>query len=138
MSIVLDSSVALAFLFQEEPTDAVNHVWEHVNVSGAWVPGLWKLEVANVLELKMRRGSFDADFRDACLSDLALLPIQIDLDGEAHAWGKTLQIANRHLLTLYDACYLELALRRGLPLASLDKELVRAARAEGVTVWPLD
>jgi predicted nucleic acid-binding protein len=138
LSIVIDSSVALAFLFQEEPTQGINQIWEQVGVSGAWVPGLWKLEVANVLELKMRRGSYNAAFRDGCLEDLALLPIQIDLEGDTHAWGKTLQIANRHALTLYDACYLELALRRNLPLASLDQDLVKAARSEGVAVLPKD
>ena len=82
----------------------------------------------------MRRRRHDATFRDATLSDLALLPIRLDLETDRQAWGATLQVAGRHRLTLYDAAYLELALRRGLPLATLDGELRSAAQAEGVVV----
>jgi predicted nucleic acid-binding protein len=102
--------------------------------NGAWVPGLWKLEVANILEMGARRGRHDTAFRNSTLADLALLPISIDAETDRQAWGATLQLAERHRLTLYDAAYLELALRRGLPLASLDSELRGAAKAEGVVL----
>jgi predicted nucleic acid-binding protein len=59
-----------------------------------------------------------------------LLPIQVDSETDKQAWGATLRLAERHQLTLYDAAYLELALRRSLPLAALDEDLRRAARAE--------
>ena len=98
------------------------------------MPGLWKLEVANILEMGARRGRHDAAFRNSTLADLALLPISVDTETDRQAWGATLQLSERHGLTLYDAAYLELALRRGLPLASLDAELRRAAQAEGVVV----
>lgn len=71
---------------------------------------------------------------NATLTDLALLPISLDLKTDCQAWGATLQVAENHRLTLYDAAYLELALRRGLPLATLDGELRSAAKAEGVVV----
>ncbi|HLI61932.1 MAG TPA: type II toxin-antitoxin system VapC family toxin, partial [Terriglobales bacterium] len=123
MSLVLDSSVTLAWVYSEETSPAVSRVLQLVNSDGAWVPSLWRLEVANILEMGVRRGRHDAAFRDATLADLALLPISTDQDTAAHAWGATLRLAARHGLTLYDAAYLELAKRRGLPLATLDGEL---------------
>ncbi len=111
-----------------------DRVFRQLNEDGAWVPGLWKLEVANILEMGIRRRRHDAAFRDATLADLALLPISLDPETDRQAWGATLELAERRRLTLYDAAYLELALRRALPLATLDKELRKAARAEGVVV----
>jgi predicted nucleic acid-binding protein len=134
MSLVLESSVALAWVYGDDTTAAVEHVFDLVGGSGAWVPGLWRLEVANILEMGVRRGRHDADFRDSTLADLALLPIHVDPETDGQAWGATARLAERHRLTLYDAAYLELALRRGLPLASLDQELRAAAEAEKVEV----
>jgi predicted nucleic acid-binding protein len=79
--------------------------------------------VANILEIGGRRGRTDAAFRDAALVDLALLPISLDPETDRQAWGPTIRLAARHRLTLYDAAYLELAKRRALPLATLDREL---------------
>jgi predicted nucleic acid-binding protein len=134
VSLVLDSSVALAWVYREERNDAIAAVFEQVTETGAWVPSLWRLEVANVLEMGVRRGRIDAAFRDATLADFELLPIQSDSETERHAWRSTLRLAERHRLTVYDAAYLELALRRGLPLASLDRELRAAAGAENVAL----
>ena len=134
MSMVLDSSATLAWVYSDETTKPIRHVFNLVGENGAWVPGLWKLEVANILEMGVRRGRHAAAFRDSTLADLALLPIRVDTETDRQAWGPTLQLSERHRLTLYDAAYLELALRRGLPLASLDAELRHAAQAEGVVV----
>jgi predicted nucleic acid-binding protein len=134
MSIVIDSSATLAWVYADEITEPIRDVFNLVSENGAWVSGLWKLEVANILEMGVRRGRHDAAFRGSTLADLALLPISVDAETDRQAWGATLQLSERHRLTLYDAAYLELALRRGLPLASLDAELRGAAQAEGVTV----
>jgi predicted nucleic acid-binding protein len=134
MSRVLDSSATLAWVYSDEITEPIRQDFNLVGENGAWVPALWKLEVANVLEMGARRGRHDAAFRDSTLADLALLPISVDTETDRQAWGATLQLSERHRLTLYDAAYLELALRRGLPLASLDADLRRAAQAEGVIV----
>lgn len=134
MSLVLDSSVTLAWVYADEVTEPVRTVMDHVGEEGAWVPGLWRQEVANVLETGVRRGRHDAAFRDACLADLAVLPISVDPETDRQAWGESLRLAEVHRLTLYDAAYLELAIRRGYPLASLDKELCSAAKAEGLAV----
>jgi predicted nucleic acid-binding protein len=132
MSFVLDSSVTMAWAYAEETSPAVHEVFERLAQYGAWVPSLWRLEVANVLEMSVRRGRRDAAFRDATLEDLTLLPIAVDRETDRHAWDATLHLATRHRLTTYDAAYLELAQRRGIPLATLDSELRSAAGAEKV------
>jgi predicted nucleic acid-binding protein len=137
MSLVLDSSVTLAWIYSQETSPAVSRVLQLVSRDGAWVPSLWRLEVANVLEMGVRRRRHDAAFRDTTLADLALLPIALDQDTAAHAWGATLRLAERHGLTLYDATYLELAKRQGLPLATLDAELRTAAKGESVPLLGL-
>jgi predicted nucleic acid-binding protein len=81
---------------------------------GAVVPTLWRLEIANSLTVAMRRGRIDANLRRAALADLALLDITTDEDTDAHAWGETMNMADRFQLTLYDTAYLELAQRRPL------------------------
>jgi len=128
VSLVLDSSAALAWIYADETPEAVRQVFEMVVENGALVPSLWRLEVANSLTVAVRRGRIGAEFRNAALADLALLDIATD----AHSWTTTLHLADRFRLTLYDAAYLELVHRRSLPLASLDKELRDAGRAPGV------
>ncbi len=92
----------------DERSDAIAQVFDQVTSMGVWAPSLWRLEVAHVLEMSLRRGRVDAAFRDATLADLEFLPIQTDADTEKHAWQATLRLAERHRLTLYDAAYLEL------------------------------
>ncbi len=132
MSLVLDTSATLAWVYVDETSSSIRMVFDQVTESGAWVPALWRLEIANVLEMGVRRNRHDAGFRDATLSDLSLLPIYLDPDTDKHAWGATVHLAEQHRLTVYDAAYLELALRRGLPLATLDRELRAAAKSEKV------
>jgi predicted nucleic acid-binding protein len=132
MSLVLDSSVTLAWVYADETTEAVTEVFELLSQGSGWVTGLWRLEVANVLEMDVRRHRHNAEFRDKTLADLALLPVHVDPETDRQAWGATARLAARRDLTLYDAAYLELALRRGLPLATLDRDLRAAAKAERV------
>jgi predicted nucleic acid-binding protein len=82
--------------------------------------------------MSVRRGRHDASFRDAALADLTVLPVSIDAETDRQAWGTTVRLAAQHRLTVYDAAYLELAQRRGVPLATLDTELRNAASAEGL------
>jgi predicted nucleic acid-binding protein len=127
--LVLDSSAALAWIYAEETTDAVRRVFEIVAERGAFVPALWRLEVANGLTVGVRRGRIDAEFRNAALADLALLDITTDPHTDDYSWTTALHLADRFGLTLYDAAYLELAHRRSVPLATLDEELRAAGRA---------
>ena len=100
------------------------------------MPGLWRLEVANALLMAARRGRLGRLDVEQRLALLAALPIAIDTDTDRHAWSDTLLLARAERLTLYDAAYLELAIRRNAELATLDRELRRAARRIGVTVVP--
>jgi len=134
VSLVLDSSVTLAWVYGDETTPAIRQVFEDIAEHGAVVPGLWWLEVANSLTVAVRRKRIDADFRRAALNDLALLDITTDQQTASQAWSETLNLADLHRLTIYDAAYLELARRRGLPLATLDQELRDAAAALSVTL----
>jgi predicted nucleic acid-binding protein len=138
MSLVLDCSATLAWVYGDETTPAIRAVFDAVVRRGALVPALWRLEVANVLEMGVRRGRHDADFRDATLADLALLPIRLDPETDRHAWNATARLATRHGLTLYDAAYLELARRADVPLATLDNDLRTAAAAEGLPLLGKD
>lgn len=132
MSCVLDSSVTLAWVLADETTDAIRQLFDRIAEDGASVPGLWRLEVANSLTMAARRGRIDLSFRDEALADLDMLGIEIDGQTDAHAWGSTLRIADRFRLTVYDAAYLELAVRLSLPLATLDQALRNAAIRVGV------
>ena len=134
MSLVLDSSATLAWTYPDEITPAVEEVFERVADSHAVVPALWRLEVANALQMGVRRKRLAAAERDATLVDLATLDIRTDPETDAYAWSSTIRLAERFGLTVYDACYLELAQRHALPLASLDQELREAANACGVAL----
>jgi predicted nucleic acid-binding protein len=134
VSLVLDSSATLAWIYSDETTDPIRRLFETVADNGAIVPALWRLEIANSLTVAVRRGRIDANFRRAALSDLALLDITIDAETDAHAWGETLDVADSFQLTVYDVAYLELAKRRTLPLATLDNELAAAGKVLGLRI----
>src|ERR1017187_1341997 len=138
VSLILDSSATLAWIYGDETTAAIRGVFEAIADSGAVVPALWRLEVANSLTMAVRRRRIDPDFRRAALADLALLDIATDQQTDSYAWTDTLNLADHFRLTVYDAAYLELARRRALPLATLNQELRTAAMAIGVTVLGAD
>ena len=134
MSLVIDSSITLAWFFEDERSAGADAVLRQVADSGAVAPALWKLEVANGLQMAVRRKRIDEAFRDASIADLRALGVVIDAQTDQQAWSTTLQLADRWRLTLYDAAYLELAQRLGLPVATLDKELRAAGTALGLSV----
>jgi predicted nucleic acid-binding protein len=132
---VLDGSVSLAWLFHDEQdpyADAIVAKFPRVEML---VPRLWHLEIANVLLVgERRRRSTQAD-TTTWLSFLSGLPIIVDGATEARAWSDTIALARQHRLSAYDASYLELALREGVPLATLDARLKSAAHAVGVSIY---
>jgi predicted nucleic acid-binding protein len=134
MSLVLDGSATLAWIYPDETTDAILAVFDQVIHKGAFVPDLWRIEIANSLTQGMRRSRITAKDRSEAFSDLADMGILTDSQTGNHIWSDTLELADRHRLTIYDATYLELALRLALPLATLDDELREAALREGVAV----
>ena len=134
MSIVLDASMTLAWLFEDEQTDQVLATINHVYMGGASVPPLWRYEVANGLQMAIRRQRITPDYRTRCLDKIDELPITIDPDGVSEIWSTTIKLADLYRLTVYDAAYLELALRLDCPLATLDKDLRNAAEKAGLKV----
>ena len=134
MSVVLDASMTIAWLFDDERTAAAHAIMRRVVAQGALVPSLWRLEVANVLRNAARRGRCDEAYVDLSLERLGRLAIHSDEDTDRHTWGATLTLSREENLTLYDAAYLELAIRKAVPLASCDEALLAAASRRKVDV----
>ena len=132
MSLVLDASITMTWCFEDEGTPATDELLDQVVESSAVVPKIWRFEVGNALQMAIRRKRIDADFRDKALVKLSALPIAIDPETDAHAWTTALRLAERFALTLYDAAYLEVAQRLGIPLATLDQKLRAAAHSLSV------
>jgi predicted nucleic acid-binding protein len=131
-NFVLDCSATLPWVFASEATKAT-HALHAVLVEGgkAWVPALWHLELGNVLLGAKRKGRIDQAGIEKFFATLQLYDIEVDGETMGCAWSKTIGLAETHALSVYDAAYLELALRRGLPLASLDKPLRHAMTQAG-------
>lgn len=125
--IVVDCSVALAWYLEDEKTEFTESVLDLLPVTETWVPALWRLEFANALLMARRRGRISEEWRASAIDQTGALPIGVDM--HLVSLAQISDLAGRHELTTYDAAYLELALRRKLPLATLDADLVRAARA---------
>ena len=129
---VLDCSATLPWVFASEATAATRALQDDLARDGkAWVPALWHLELGNVLLGAKRKGVLDQAGIEKFLSTLALYEIEVDGETMSLAWSKTIGLAESHGLTVYDAAYLELSLRKGLPLASLDEPLRKAMRQAG-------
>ena len=132
--LVIDSSAALSWCFEDEASPASDALFERVRDRGAVVPGLWHLEVANVLLQAERRGRIATGDVATRLELIAELPITTDDETTPRAWREILALARAEGLTTYDAAYLELAIRRGLPLQTRDRALATAAGRCGVAV----
>ena len=132
--VVIDASVALAWCFRDQRTEATAKLLERVQTDAAAVPSLWHLEVANVLALAERRRRITPAESTELIALLETLEIVVDEETPSHALGRVLDLAREERLTAYDAAYLELAMRLGLPLASKDVDLCDAAERLGVSV----
>jgi predicted nucleic acid-binding protein len=131
---VLDASVALSWCFKNEATAVGDEVLERLAVETASVPAIWHLEIANVLALSERRGRIRPANSSEFIALLESLVIVVDEEISSHAFGQVLDLARAEKLTAYDAAYLELAMRLGIPLASKDTDLCDAAERLGVIV----
>jgi len=130
--IVLDTSVVMAWLMPDEVTDATGNLDKWMNSKGAIVPSLWRIELGNSLLVACRRGRISHEQRTTILQVVSRFPVSVDKFTQRQVPGDTLALADKHGLTLYDATYLELAVRTGAGLATYDKALQRAAQAEGI------
>jgi len=138
VSFVLDNSVTMRWYFGDGSALALGYasrVLEAMKTTDAVVPAVWGLEVANVLARAEARGVASEARSEAFVSMLRRMPITIDGTSTDQALGNTLQLARRYKLSAYDASYLELAMREGLPLATLDEDLLDAANRAGVEAF---
>lgn len=132
MPFVLDASVTLAWCFEDEATPGTDALLKRLADDVAITPALWELEVINVLLLAERRGRITESQTARFVALLTQLPIHADSVGAD--LGAVLAAGRHHKLTAYDAVYLVLAEREGIPLATLDAKLRAAAQAAGVSV----
>ena len=133
--LVIDSSIALAWCFTDEQGDYPQSVLDALAGQTAIVPQLWHLEIANVLLVGERRGRCTQSDTAHWLAFLAGLPIVTDDETAVRSSQETMHLARAHTLSAYDAAYLELAIRRGLSLATLDTKLKAAAITVGVPIF---
>ncbi len=136
MALVLDCSLAMTWVFPDEASEAADRVHDSLTGDRAFVPSLWPVEVGNVLLIATRRGRISANDWPIIRATLDALPIEIEPVSIPRVWGETLALADRHGLSIYDAAYLELAMRMRLPLATLDRALAAAARTIGLDALP--
>jgi len=134
-TLVIDCSLTMAWYFKDEATPYTNAVRAAMAAERAVVPALWSLEVANVLLTGERRKRSTQAKAAKWHRFLGALPITIDAETPFRAFDPTLGLARSSKLTAYAAAYLELAIRLGLPLATLDQDLEKAARANGVSIY---
>ena len=132
MSLVLDCSVAMSWCFEEEASDYADRVLDALEEGEAFVPSVWPLEVANVLVVAERRGRLKVGESARFLELLQSLPIFVEEVSLPRATGAVLSLARELDLSVYDASYLELAMRSGVALATHDQALAKAADAAGV------
>jgi predicted nucleic acid-binding protein len=136
-AFVLDSSLTVTWCFEDEASPETDEIQDWLTADArAYVPTLWHLEVANVLwSCERGRRLTEAD-STRFLTVLTTLNVITDRETEQHAGRATLALARRHGLSVYDAAYLELAMRMGLPIASKDGSLRTAAKTAGLRVLP--
>jgi len=135
VSFVLDTSVTMRWFFGDgKPQELAyaDKVLDAMKDADAFVPVTWGLEVANVIARAETKGLVTEARSGAFIEMLEGVDIEVDAATFTHSLSDTLQLARRYKLSAYDASYLELALRLGIPLATLDEDLQKAAKKAGV------
>lgn len=131
MPFVVDASVTASWLLPDETDPRADAAYERLDDDEVLAPSLWWFETRNILVMNERRGRIAGDDARRAFAFLSALPLIVDREPEEKT---VLSLVRSHKLTVYDAAYLELALRKRSPLATLDDALAAAARAESVTL----
>ena len=133
-AVVIDASIASAWCFPDEQTDYAKAVFHAVSSSAVdtVAPRLWAYEIRNSVLMGIRRGRISKSDSEQFLLSLNELNVRLS---EPQSYDDVFSLAQAHGLTVYDAAYLNIAMHEGLPLASLDRQLVRAAEAAGVGLF---
>jgi predicted nucleic acid-binding protein len=133
--IVVDASIALSWYLEDEASAITDVALRQMSGEGGIAPSFWPMEIANAFQMAVRSQKISRLYRDEALNDLLSLGIEIAADTLSRL-GPILRLSDRYTLTAYDSAYVELAQRRRAQLATVDKAMAAAARAEGLTVLP--
>lgn len=133
---VIDTSVVMSWCFQDESSEYADDVLGRLTELTALAPSIWPLEVVNVLLVAERRKRLEQADSARFLTLLSRLPITVEDDRMALKMEKLLALGRAHGLSSYHAAYLDLAMRSGLPIATLDGNLLAAARRVNVPILP--
>jgi predicted nucleic acid-binding protein len=131
-SFVLDSSVAMSWCFRDEAAVPTRKLLDGMGITLAVVPAWWYVELANVLALAEKNGRIDSARVAEFIALVEGFKVEVDNEAPQRAFSHLLPLCRTHKLTSYDAIYLDLAVRRQLPLATLDEPLRKAAKKLGV------
>jgi len=131
-AFIVDCSIAMTWLFNNEATPKTAELLNRLSAETALVPSWWFVEVTNVIALAERKGRITPAQSGAFIADLSKLDIEQDDQASARAFAHLLPLCRTHQLTSYDAMYLELAVRRDLPLATLDADRRKASKKLGI------
>lgn len=134
-NFVVDNSVVISWLFRDEANNYADAVLNRLSVATAHVPSIWPLEVLNVLLTAERRKRISQADSARYLTLLDQLPIIVEYEPPQNIMTILLSLGRENNLTSYDASYLDLAMRNGYPIATLDKKLIEAAEDVDVTVF---
>lgn len=127
-AFVLDCSITMAWCFEDEANEQTDKILERLGNSTSIVPSIWPLEVVNVLLIAARNKRITQVQASCFIDSLSTLPIIVDPSTSTRAMHSIFVLASQGKLSIYDAAYLELAIREKIPLATLDKELIKAAQ----------
>jgi predicted nucleic acid-binding protein len=133
--LIVDNSIVMTWVFEDEFDAYANKVLDGLNDNIALVPPIWRLEVVNVLISAERRGRITQSASNRFLTLLNDLQFQVIEENMTQSMDTHLSIARDYHLSSYDAAYLNLAITRSLPIATLDKNLIKAAKQADVPLW---
>lgn len=134
---VVDNSIVMSWCFEDEASSYADAVLDALESAHAVVPSVWPLEVANVLLVAERRRRLSRADTSRFVMLVQSLPIRVEPEAPARVMGDILALARETGLSSYDASYLDLAIRKSLPIATLDRDLRRAARRYRVPIWTI-
>lgn len=135
-SHVVDASIFGPLFFDDEKDDLFEDLPRLIAGQSCIVPQHWRLEVTNQILAGLRRQRMTEVMAENAIAQIDLFPIAVD-EETGGRYAQSYALAHKHRLTVYDAAYLELAIRRHLPLVTYDLELRNAALAETIAVFPV-
>ncbi|MBW2740872.1 MAG: type II toxin-antitoxin system VapC family toxin [Deltaproteobacteria bacterium] len=131
---VIDNSVVMTWCFKDETSQYADAILDSLEIVTGFVPSIWPLEIGNVLLVAERNRRLSEADSTRFISLLTELPIIVEQEPPERMIKEIFALARKHILSSYDASYLDLAMRKGLPIATLDKNLIAAAKRSKVPI----